>query len=109
VIQASKVEDYHGYFFDMGVMERSRCSGEMLNNPTPFPRGTELCPAPFSVEHSFLFLFGVLHNSSCSGKKKKHYLSYFACFSTPRQIQTRSSSMREKESTSNILFSIERE
>ncbi len=36
-------------------------------------------------------------------------LSYFACFSTPSQIQTRTSSMREKESTSNILLSIEKE
>jgi hypothetical protein len=52
----------------------------------------------------------ILHNSSCFAKKKqKHYLSYFACFSTPSQIQTRTSSMREKESTSNILLSIEKE
>jgi hypothetical protein len=61
---------------DMGVMERSRCSGEMLNNPTPFPGGIKRCPAPFSVEHSFLFHFGVLHNSSCSGKKKTLFIIF---------------------------------
>jgi hypothetical protein len=42
-------------------------------------------------------------------KKQKHYLSGFACFSTPSQIQTRTSCMREKESTSNILLSIEKQ
>jgi hypothetical protein len=67
---------------DMGVMERSRCSGRCEITAPPI----ELCPAHFSVERSFLFLFGVLHGfvwkhtaqffMFCGKKKKNKNIIY---------------------------------